>query len=249
MPDPAPSPDNPVSPSSRSPMLISCLLAWLLLIVYASCYPFSGWRIVGQAPFAYFWAGFSQYWTWFDAITNVLGYIPLGFLLVLFVYPHVRGWRALLLALLGGAMLSALLEATQSYLPSRVPSLLDWLTNVGGVLLGGLLGWPLAAPLLRHSQLIMLRQRWFTHETSFGLVVLALWPLAQIYPQAFLFGNGEILPIASELLSSLADSPLDIGAWLRRGHELSVQQFWLAETLITACCVSGGVLTLLCMLR
>ena len=239
MPDPAP----------RSPILISSLFAWLFLIVYASCYPFSGWRTAGMAPFAYFGAGFSHYWTWFDVSTNVLGYIPLGFLLVLFMYPGLRGWFALALALVLSGLLSGLLEAMQTYLPSRVPSLLDWLTNVGGALLGALSGVGLASPLLRHSQLWSLRQRWFNHEASFGLVVLGLWPLAQIYPQPYLFGNGQLLPVVLDWLAFLLDQPFDLATWSGRRWALSVQQFWLAETLITACSVTGAVLTLLCLLR
>ncbi len=242
MSDPAPTTE------ARSTILISCLLAWLFLIVYASCYPFAGWRTVGLAPFAYFTAGFSPYWTWFDVITNVLGYIPLGFFLVLFLYPGLRGWRALLLSVVLGAILSALLEAIQTYLPSRVPSLLDWLTNLGGTLLGALLGVGLAAPVLRHSKLLSLRQRWFSHEASLGLVVLGLWPLAQIYPQAYLFGNGQFVPVLSDWLLFLLDKQFDLAAWLQQ-HPLSVQQFWLAETLISACGMTGAVLTLLCLLR
>ena len=38
-----------------------------------------------------------------------------------------------------------------------------------------------------------------------GVVLLALWPLAQIYPQSFLFGLGQLLPILSDWLSQLLD--------------------------------------------
>lgn len=239
----------PPGPNYRSPILIACLLAWLFLIVYASLYPFSGWRNAGVSQWEFFYGGLPKYWTWFDVITNVIGYIPLGMLVVLLLYPKVRGVWACLLALVLGALLSATLEAAQTFLPTRVSSLLDWLTNLGGSLLGGMLGTLVAAPWLARSQLHQLQQRWFVREASLGLVVLALWPLAQIYPQGYLFGHGQWLPIVSEWMSDLMETPFDLGDWLRAGREISVQQYWLAETLITACGFTGAMLTLLCMLR
>ena len=171
------------SPNARSPTLWACLAAYLFLIVYASLYPFVVWSDLGLPPFAYFGNGLPRYWTWFDVITNVLGYIPFGFILVLIPYPQWHGLGAILLATLGGALLSGGLEATQTFLPSRVPSLLDWLTNLGGTLIGAVLGSLLATPILLRSKLAQLRRQWLVHEAGPGLVLLALWPLAQVYPQ------------------------------------------------------------------
>jgi hypothetical protein len=43
-----------------------------------------------------------RYWTGFDVMVNIVGYMPLGVLLVLALYPLVRGvWAALLAAILG----------------------------------------------------------------------------------------------------------------------------------------------------
>ena len=36
---------------------------------------------------------------------------------------------------------------------------------------------------------------------------------------------------------------------LRPNHDLSVEQYWLSETIITACGLTGAVLTLICLLR
>ena len=65
-------------------------LAWLYaaLIVYASLYPFIGWRVPGAAPFDYLLLGWPRWWTSFDLISNLLGYLPLGFL---FFVAGVRG--------------------------------------------------------------------------------------------------------------------------------------------------------------
>jgi len=80
-------------------------------------------------------------------------------------------------------------------------------------------------------------------------VLLALWPLAQIYPQPYLFGHGQILPILSNWLSRLLDTNVDLIALLRPGAAMSVEQYWLSETIITACGMTGAVLTLLCIAR
>ncbi|MEO8835789.1 MAG: VanZ family protein, partial [Caldimonas sp.] len=58
-------------------------LAWLYgaLIAYASLYPFVGWRIPGVGPLEFLFLGWPRWWTRFDLIANLLGYLPLGFLL------------------------------------------------------------------------------------------------------------------------------------------------------------------------
>jgi VanZ family protein len=233
----------------RSPILITCSLAYLFLIVYASCYPFSGWRDNGVSPWALFPAGLPKYWTWFDALTNVLAYMPLGTLGVLLLHPKFRNFMAFCTILLLGAALSAGLEMIQTYLDSRVASLLDWYTNLAGTALGAIAGIKLTGPLLADERLRQLRQRWLLPDAGLGLGVLLLWPLAQIYPQGYLFGHGQLLPIFSDYLTQWTDVSFDINAWLRQGHELSVQQYWLAETIIVACGFTGVLLSLLCLLR
>ena len=59
------------------------LVLYAALIVYGSWYPFSGWRSLGLAPFAYLFDPMPQYLTAFDVVTNVLGYMPFGALVVL----------------------------------------------------------------------------------------------------------------------------------------------------------------------
>jgi VanZ family protein len=237
-------------PAARgSPVARAALLAYLLLIVYASWYPFAGWHDSGLSPFAYLNLTPPRYWTRFDVLVNIVGYAPFGALLVLSLYPRVRGGWAVLLAALGGMLVSGTMEAVQSYLPSRVPSNLDFVTNAAGCLVGACLGALWSRSLLDRSRLYRLRRRWFLPHASQGLVLLALWPLAQVYPQGYLFGNGQVLPIVSEWLSAWLDSDIDLVALLRPGPGLSVEQYWLSETIITACGMSGALLTLLCLLR
>jgi VanZ family protein len=232
-----------------SPVARAALLAYLLLIVYASWFPFSGWRSSGLSPFAFLNLQPQRYWTGFDVMVNIVGYMPLGVLLVLALHPLVRGIWAVLAAAVGGVLVSGIMEAVQNYLPSRVPSNLDLLTNSGGCLAGAVLGLLFAPLLLDQSRLQRLRQRWFAAHASQGLVLVALWPLAQVYPQGYLFGNGQILPLLSEWLSEWLDADIDLVTLIRGSAGMTVEQYWLSEIVITACGMSGAALTLLCLTR
>jgi VanZ family protein len=225
------------------------LLIYTLLIVYASWYPFTGWHDNGLGPSAYLLAPLPHYRTMFDLVTNIIAYIPLGVLLVFALYPQVRRGWAVALAIIAGTLLSATMEAVQTFLPTRVPSNLDLITNGFGVLTGALAGALLTRTFLEQSRFLVLRRHWFSHEASRGLIVLALWPLAQIYPQGYLFGHGQIMPILSGWLSAWLTTPVDLSALLRPESALTIEQYLLSETIITACGLSGAVLTLLCLTR
>jgi VanZ family protein len=232
-----------------SPVARASLLAYLLLIVYASWFPFSGWRSSGLSPFAFLNLQMPRWWTGFDVMVNIVGYMPFGVLIVLALHPRVRGLWAVAIAAVVGLLVSGTMEIVQNYLPSRVPSNLDLLTNAGGCLAGALLGAWFAPMLLDRSRLYLLRQRWFAAHASQGLVLVALWPLAQVYPQNYLFGNGQILPLLSEWLSEWLDTDIDLVTMLRGDVPMSVEQYWLSETIITACGMTGAALTLLCLTR
>ena len=103
--------------------------------------------------------------------------------------------------------------------------------------------------LLQDSPILLLRRRWFVPQASQGLIVLALWPLAQIYPQEYLFGHGQMAPIVSDWLSQWLASEIDIGDLLRFGRQLDIEQYWLAETFISACSLVGAVLMLFGLMR
>lgn len=237
------------SPPTASVFARVALLVYVLLILYASWYPFSDWRDSGLSPLAYVAVPFPHYWTGFDVATNIVGYLPLGVLTVFALYPRLRGWSAVLLTMIGAIFLSGLMEAGQTYLPSRVSSNLDLLTNTVGGGLGALFAPMLTHYFLEDSRFVQLRQRWFTHEASRGLLVVSLWPLAQLYPQAYLFGHGQLLPLFSGWLGSALSLPIDLGALLRGADDLSVEQYWLSEAVITATGVSGALLMLSCVLR
>ena len=237
-----------VAPAS-SPLVRVALLAYTFLIVYASLYPFSGWKQFGVSPFAYLFEPFPRYWTFFDVSIDVVGYIPFGILLVLACYPFLsRSWAALA-SFIVGTLVSGSMEAIQTFLPSRVASNLDLTTNSVGVLIGVLLGCILTPWLLEQDLLKRIRLRWFVANMSNGLVIVALWPFAQIYPQGYLFGLGQLIPMLTRWLNNYLGIPIDLGEVIRQGAQLSIEQYWLCETIITCCGLVGAVLILLCLLR
>jgi len=180
-------------------------LVYAGLIVYASLYPFADWRDQGVAPWAFLWAPLPQYWTGFDLVSNVLGYAPLGFLLALSALRTGRGAHAVRHATLAALGLSLLLEALQVYLPARVPSNVDLVLNLLGAWLGAA-----SATLLERlgalSRWSRFRARWFVPDARGALVLLALWPLALLFPAAVPLGLGQVF---ERLEAGLADVLLD----------------------------------------
>lgn len=165
-----------------------------MLIVYASLHPFAGWRDTGVSPFVFLEASWPRYWTGFDLATNVVAYMPLGFFLAqsLFRRSSAGRWFSVILAFFLGAALSFSLESIQTYLPSRVPSNLDFASNSIGAAIGAVIsgiwgmrvftwlaGWQknLLAPV-PHSEL--------------GVVLVGLWLLTQLSPETVLFGAGDL---------------------------------------------------------
>lgn len=186
--------------SSATPLA----LIFALLIVYASLYPFDGWRDQGIAPFSFLLAPWPRYWSQFDLIANFLGYAPLGFLITLAL---LRTWRLpspWLWAVLLGCLLSLLLEAMQSYLPQRVPQLSDWLLNSVGSAVGAVL-----ALLMERTGAIdrwsRFRDRWFVRDARAALVLLALWPAALLFPPAAPLALGQVRHRLHQNLNALVE--------------------------------------------
>ncbi|MCS7100943.1 MAG: VanZ family protein [Burkholderiaceae bacterium] len=209
-----------------SPLARLACAAYALLIVYASLAPWSGWRDLGVGPFAFLWAPWPEYVTHFDVAVNVLGYLPFGALLVLALYPRLRGGAAVAVALATGALLSGAIEALQTYLPPRIASNVDWLANVGGTAFGALLGAWRADSLIDRGRLQQLRAAWFTRDGSVALVLLALWPLAQMHPLPMLFGLG-----AAD--GALLEAARRWFVWLPARMAWTSTEFILAEALVT----------------
>ena len=180
--------------SRPSPLARYLLLAYVLLIIYASLHPFSGWRDQGVSAFAFLTTALPRYITLFDLLTNFAAYLPLGFFALLALHPLLRGAFAFVAAGLAGCALSLALEALQTYLPSRIPANLDLLTNGLGAFAGAGLALGLGMGLLRGGRVHALRHRLFLSGARYdlGLVLLALWLFTQLNPETLLFGNGDL---------------------------------------------------------
>ena len=173
--------------------------AYVLLVVYASLYPFTGWRNQELPPWEFLFAGWPKYWTGFDVAANIVGYIPLGFLLALSFMRRGRvrylaghpNIGAVAVAVLAGSVLSFCMESLQNFLPSRVASNVDFGLNAAGTLIGAIAATALevAGAIDRWSQF---RERWFIPEARGALVLLALWPFALLFPASVPLGLGQV---------------------------------------------------------
>lgn len=197
-------------------------LAWVyaLLVVYASLHPLAGWQARGVGAFDFVLAPWPRYFTWFDIAVNVAAYIPLGFLLVSALPLRAKpGWAALLAAAVG-ALLSLGLELLQNYLPSRVPSNVDWGCNAAGALIGAIAGVRWGGIFAEHGWVARWRHRRIVRgrRGDLGLALMAAWLLTQLSPAGIFLGLGD--------LRSLLQVPTPI--------EYSARGFIVLETSIAA---------------
>ncbi len=192
---------SPAAPDHATPYSPPSVLArafcgvYLLLIVYACLYPLRGWHYTGLPLFDYLTAPKPKYFDNADFVFNVLGYIPLGFLLIA-ALPRMRHyWLPVLLATLIAGLLSFSLETVQNFLPTRVSSNIDIAANLAGGLIGALAGAVFAHRLFDP-------ERGFQHWRSGhivpgyigegGLILLSLWVFGQATPDDTLFGSGNL---------------------------------------------------------
>ena len=184
-------------------------LVYAVLVVYASLYPFEGWRWPpGQSLATLAWLPSALHQSTFDVGSNLLGYLPIGGLLTL--AAQRSGWRAgpaLGLALALTALLSFSCEVLQQFVPRRVPAREDFMMNVAGAGGGGLLA------LAAHAagwvdRWSILRSRWFSGDAAFALALLVLWPVGLLFPAPVPLGLGQVGERLREwLLHLLQDVP------------------------------------------
>jgi VanZ family protein len=177
------------------------LLAYFMCIAYASVYPFREWKdasLLIPGALDFFNSGMPRFWTGFDVIANVLVYVPLGLMLSWVLQTRLRSSVASALAFLASSCFSLLVEWVQVILPSRVPSLLDWLLNSFGALLGALLAIQVARKALDewlHNKLrfVFDREAPVREARAWLLMLLVLWMLAQLAPQSLAFAVGDFV--------------------------------------------------------
>jgi VanZ family protein len=186
-------------------------LAVAALVVYASLYPFVGWRLLpGLAGSDWLLPSWptTRWRLGFDELSNFLGYMPFGALLVIAV---LRGGgsrsRSIAVALALSALLSYGVEVAQQFLPQRVPSLRDVLYNVCGAAAGAGLAIAMhAAGWIDRWHDV--RQRWFEPDSSAPLMLLLLWPVALLFPAPAPLGLGHVWgEVQSWVEAALAGTP------------------------------------------
>jgi VanZ family protein len=170
-------------------------LAYGVLIAYACLHPFSGWQPTGLPLFDYLSAPWPRYYKVLDIVLNVLGFLPFGFVLATAGPVRWSRGRVVLLTLLTGTLLSVSLETAQNFLPTRVASNVDVGANATGALLGALMGVAWGRRLFAQGGWL---HQWHErrllpgHLGDLGVVLMALWLLAQLSPESLLFSGGDI---------------------------------------------------------
>src|SRR5262245_1575121 len=169
-------------------------LAYLLVIVYASIQPLRGWRMPAPEILAFLTAPWPRYITLEDILINIVAYVPLGFLLSISYGARYGAGLGVLAAAVFGAGLSLSMEAIQMFLPARIASNVDLLTNSLGALIGAM-----AAPLFAPSRLLGRRLHAVRHRlfqegmlADVGFVIVCLWVITQLHPTVQLFGTGAV---------------------------------------------------------
>ncbi|MCE2783177.1 VanZ family protein [Limnohabitans sp.] len=220
-----------------------CIYA--VLIVYASLYPFDHWRFQGVMSWSFLTASWPRYWTGFDVLSNVLGYAPMGFLLALSLRRMRPRWPAVVVATLLAASLSLALESLQMFLPVRVPSNVDMALNTAGAWVGAAVARGLVwVGLMDHWN--RFRDRWFETEASGALALLAVWPLALLFPAAVPFGLGQVLErLEGTWIQLLQDTPW-LESWPVREVEFQpllpmTESVCVALGLLLPCLLAYGV--------
>lgn len=211
-------------------------LIYSALVVYASLYPFTHWSNTGVAPWAFLLAPLPRYWTGFDVAINMVGYIPLGGLLALTALRNGKGRHPVWVPVLCCGLLALCMETLQNYLSVRVASKEDFLLNTLGAWAGAvttLLLEKLGA-IDRWSQF---RKRWFVPQARGGMVLLATWPLALLFPATVPFGLGQVVVrLQDAAFDWLVDTPFQ--SWLPVPDELTQPLIPIAEMV----CVMLGLL-------
>lgn len=208
--------------------------AWALLTLYVCLFPFTAWTDSGVSPWAFLTAPWPKYNQPLDNVLNVLGFMPLGFFFAAAVRGGWRGGRILGAALLLSALLSFGIEFLQNYLPTRVASNLDLAANTLGGTLGAWLGVRWGGVFLEGGRLQRWRMRYVMpgRMGELGMLLLALWWLAQLAPGMSLFGTGD-LKVLFDLPAALA---------------FSAQRFmWLELAIAASSTLALGLLLLRCM--
>ena len=144
------------------------------LIVYASLYPFAGWRVPGRGPLDFLILRWPRWLDRFDLIANLLGYLPLGFLLFVALVRSGRAAAAAAWTALRRRDHAVVHDGAAAELPaaSRLRRTSTCCSMRSGTALGVCIGLLLDA----HGGIErwqMVRDRWFVARSAGGMALLA----------------------------------------------------------------------------
>jgi len=222
--------------------------AYAALVVYACLHPFSGWHESGLYPLDFLTAPWPRYYRVIDLVLNVLGFVPLGFLLVPALPRRLPLRLCVPLTVVLCCCLSLSLEVVQNFLPTRVASNLDLGFNTLGALVGALAGAWLGPRLFAREGGI---HRWRSRHIvpgplgETGLILMTLWLFAQLAPESLVFSTGDLRRLL-ELPTPLPFSPqefLRLEAAITAGHLLAA--VLLARAMSRDAAIGGIVLLVL----
>ena len=222
--------------TSRPKLSVLVALAYILVIVYASLQPFHGWRMPPAEVFGFLDAPWPRYLTAGDVALNFVAYLPLGTMLFVALQPSLPGAAAFVSATFIAATLSLGLEGAQMFLPTRIASNVDLISNGAGACCGALAAWMLSLPAPAGNPFNAMRQRLFRGGTlgDCGLLLVFLWIAIQFHLAPLTFGSGDLRE-ALRLAPYFAHTP---------------QSYLLVEAAVAALAVIAvGLLVSLLLLR
>ena len=182
----------------------------VVLIVYGSLYPwqFQAWRS-SENPFDVVLRGWPSHVDRYllrDLIINLSLYFPLGLTAYCAIARRHSRYLALVVALLFGSALSTFMEILQVYVPARVPSLMDIVSNTAGTAAGALAG------VLFGSQIQRLLEKPARRLAPAAAILLGCWLTAQTFPFFPALTHTKLYQALAALGNGVPLSPTEIWA-------------------------------------
>ncbi|HET7731646.1 MAG TPA: VanZ family protein [Usitatibacter sp.] len=202
-------------------------LVWVLLLTYASLYPFHPLRPPTVETVSNLLLNARSYIR-SDIAFNFVAYVPFGTLLCLFFRSRGDEGRAILKAVAVAAGFSFVMELAQLFIPGRVSSVIDLAANTAGAVAGALVFADpfysmVTRPLAHLRERTVIAGGW----GDAALVLLMLWLLAQLNPALPFFGAGDIARGIEPELGALQWAAVALGIC---GFGLFVSALVRAET-------------------
>ncbi|MCL1826223.1 MAG: VanZ family protein [Betaproteobacteria bacterium] len=171
-------------------------IVYVALLICASLYPMSGWRETGLPIFDYLVAPWPKYFELGEIVVNLIGYMPLGLVMVPALPRHWAWKRKVAVTVLFGMLFSFCMETMQNFLPTRVSSNVDLFANTFGAFLGALAGVRWGQAIFAPGRgLARWRERYIADDGLAGdiaLILIVLWVFVQLTPDQLLFAGGEL---------------------------------------------------------